>query len=1439
MHVVSDLNQNLSEGTLESYFSLYIAFISIVYSLSSCYRKPLISSCFATQNVETPEPALKAIDNQAAEVQARESNIFLEPVLFKDVNIQFIGSKEPTDVKFIIVMNPWMHINNKSFFQAMGGWLHCAFGEGPRAIHHMGNKRSFIIAELPASVDVNTKLGAHHPCEFFKDEPRFEGLRQMNKPAFIYAYNFRKGLTIASAANFLEDHTSYPDPEGVDSPFKWGADYPAPRLAPAIPTHTECDRALAIPSNILATLQPLSPRPRPTPPSTPLVQSSAPEASVNTNSRINREKEVHGRSSQAQTVGKVGKLDPYEDDERASALLHSTSVELGSSTPHLSRVHTQTGEEVDSVQHGEGAERAHESPHRLGLREESKPSLPQGSQVESNEDVSPELREAYEQYLKSREVTSRVKTEERQSRSLTVDSQRKEGNGYIKPEPVDDVLPAPSSSSMTVKVERGEDRKDPAGSLRFKREDRSRQPEARSHASIPGVVKKEKQEEEEMRLRALQPEVKREPVDDDYPRLRAPESQQRPPSIKSEPLDVPIPQHTSSSTVKKEEEEDRKWAGSPERIPPPAWRKKRERNVDAVFGDDSGARPSSSERSRVKLEKADPPLSSSSYEGRSLPTSSRVIKHEHEGLRGALEQHATHASLAVAASLERFSSTSLDLKPFFNNVGASSNGSANFDNHGGSFDSQFLPTGVWEHDGVSYDFPSTWGSANDNVIAMGQVVPLESPSFVHEAHFLFAGDDSGDGDFAVTVTLNFADNTTQPLAMQAKNWWSWPLLNTGVIQTPYSFLKNGTSLTKNFNVTQIYQWSSSIPSEQPLTSITLPASTSSRGLHFFAIAFSSSSNQSESSEPALVVRRARFTSRWETVGDARAQVVEVTLANLLPANTLATNTSLNSKHTIEISGPGIETVTPGVVNRLVPGDQVRVDVLVTGVQNGTNATVEVKDKNGESVGTSDGWAASPLIEHWTPDASVLAKHETPTWWNKAKYGILRVTSSFSYPAWSPPDSYAEWYDWWLHEDPHNTSNPTFQHHLETFGKARIVLSPPTVTTDYRDVVYDDFIANFTASKFNASQWVDLFDRAGAKYFVLVTKHHDGYALFDTGNTTHRSSVFSGPKRDLVAELFETSAREKPELHRGTYYSLPEWFNPDYAKYGFSQWPGGLARNVFNLSELEPYTGRLEISDYLDDLQLPHMLQLATQYETEIMWCDIGGPNKTLDFAAQYYNLALEQGRQVTINNRCGAVPDFATPEYSTFSSIQPTSWESSEGMDPFSYGYNSATNASQYKNGTTLVRTLVDIVSKGGNFLIDVGPTAEGEIIAPMADNLLDAGAWLQHSGDCVYDTNFWFQGSQDINVAPDANAARFTTTPETFCIVTFDPPADGQLIINKRLPLLPGDEVRFLNPNTSEALPWSVDDSTGQLTVNVSSASSQIDEMQFGWAFQVKFKLD
>ncbi|KAG2074850.1 glycoside hydrolase family 29 protein [Suillus decipiens] len=774
----------------------------------------------------------------------------------------------------------------------------------------------------------------------------------------------------------------------------------------------------------------------------------------------------------------------------------------------------------------------------------------------------------------------------------------------------------------------------------------------------------------------------------------------------------------------------------------------------------------------------------------------------------------------VKSSLVTFPSAVISLSSLFDDQAASLDGTTgNFDGNGATYVAEYLPEGPWLYNGISYDLPSIWGQSQDNVIANGQIVKLSNATCVHKLHIVYAGDSSGRkcNELRGMFNLNYVDNSAKYLQFTGKGWWEWASVNKGEIRTPYHF--EDYSSNKNWNSSDIFQISLSVPSRAPLESITLPnTSSTSNRLHIFALSMTPSLEPSGNLlVPQLSVRSAQFSTRWEDVNGQRAQAVAITLANLLPGyHATSSNASVNSRYEISVTGEGVSTVTPGLVYRLVPADQARMDVLVLNNDGTGNATVTIKDESGSIVGTSEGWPIVPLRTEWTADADVLSTHETPTWWNQAKYGIFIHWGIYSVPAWGPPSSYAEWYDWQLH-NPSDSNSPTWVHHLNTYGK---------------DVVYDDFIANFTASTWNPSAWLDLFTEAGAKYFVLVTKHHDGYGLFDTKNTTHRSSVYLGPHRDFVKELMDTAKSDYPDMHRGTYYSLPEWFNPDFSKYGFSSWPGGLAHNAFNGSELEPYTGILNISDYIEDLQYPQMLSLALDYGTEIMWCDIGGPNKTLDFAAQFYNNAMENGYQVTINDRCGAVPDFDTPEYATFGSLFPTRWETSEGMDPYSYGLNSATNASEYKNGTTIIHTLVDVVSKNGNYLLDVGPTAEGDIIAPMADNLLAAGKWLKYAGDCVYATDYWYQAFQD-----PTGSFRFLTTPTTFCVIAFNKPSNGQIVIDAggvMLPIQKGDDIVLLGPSkSSQSLEWNIDES-GVLTVVV--PQDQVDQVDYAWAFQVTY---
>lgn len=366
--------------------------------------------------------------------------------------------------------------------------------------------------------------------------------------------------------------------------------------------------------------------------------------------------------------------------------------------------------------------------------------------------------------------------------------------------------------------------------------------------------------------------------------------------------------------------------------------------------------------------------------------------------------------------------------------------------------------------------------------------------------------------------------------------------------------------------------------------------------------------------------------------------------------------------------------------------------------------------------------------------------------------------------------------------------------------------------------------------------------------MLTTKHHDGLALFDVGVTSNRSTLNYGPKRDLVQELFDAAATYQPSLKRGTYFSLPEWYNPDFGPYGFSQfdtvgstnWLGIEATNPFtNLTE--PYTGRVEIDDFIEDLQYPQMESLAYKYGSDIMWCDCGTANKTAEFASNWWNWARdEENRQVVMNSRCGVAQaaDFETPEYTTYSSAQRHKWESNAGMDPYSYGYNAQTPAESYMNASTIVYTLVDIVAKNGNFLLDIGPKPDGTVVETEAANLREAGKWIQAHAEAIFNTTYWFVQTQ----IASPQEIRFTQTEEAFYVLFLEEPSiseDGFVWVNATVPVLAGDKlsmVGVVGANGTDALDdlaWKTSEE-GYLAISVDSDALVMDE--YCWVFKITY---
>ncbi|KAL5115652.1 hypothetical protein ACEQ8H_006451 [Pleosporales sp. CAS-2024a] len=685
-----------------------------------------------------------------------------------------------------------------------------------------------------------------------------------------------------------------------------------------------------------------------------------------------------------------------------------------------------------------------------------------------------------------------------------------------------------------------------------------------------------------------------------------------------------------------------------------------------------------------------------------------------------------------------------------------------------------------------YRGPATW----DNVICAGQTIELQQPIRAFALSVLHASD-TRKTTVLGNITFTYSDGSIGELVYD----------------------KFYTHNATNFNTSHIFELQAALTPGKDLASFTLPNTTNATTgrIHVFAATL-----WEKDGGASVHVQSVRPTQKWTMSGGVKSQVVQV----------LVNNAGSECVHgqglTVAIEGPQVHTVEPGTIKRICPGDQKSVYVSVRG-SGSCSAAVYITYQNVTTARALEDVEFG--LTNWT--ATNLAAHESPQWFDDAKFGIFIHWGPYSVPGWgnsTPYESYAEWF-WWYSTHQLGDRSAFRDYRLRTYGP---------------DLNYDDFFDNFTAARYEPKEWVDLIAESGAKYFVITTKHHDGFALFDAGNTTHRTSLHYGPKRDLVKELFDAAKTYHPALKRSTYFSLPEWFNPAYGKYGFAQygpekpggttWPGIIARNPFT-NMTEPYTGFLPVDDFIADVMTPQMEILAYEYETDILWCDAGASNATAAFAERWWNWARAHNRDVAINSRCGTalVNDFDTPEYATFSTAQRRKWESNMGMDPYSYGYNGATPDAAYMNATTLVTSLVDMVSKNGNLLLDIGPRADGSIPQPEINALQGAGRWLAANGEAIYNTTYWFQAAE---VRDPHTNVRFTQTTDALYMTSLAAPVAGLLSVRAPIPILPSDQIDLLGVCGGEALPWTFDGKV--LHVHVSQ--DVVARGSHAWVFRIRY---
>lgn len=393
--------------------------------------------------------------------------------------------------------------------------------------------------------------------------------------------------------------------------------------------------------------------------------------------------------------------------------------------------------------------------------------------------------------------------------------------------------------------------------------------------------------------------------------------------------------------------------------------------------------------------------------------------------------------------------------------------------------------------------------------------------------------------------------------------------------------------------------------------------------------------------------------------------------------------------------------------------------------------------------------AGPYHDNWES----LSQYQVPKWYKDAKFGIFIHWGAFTVPEFG-----TEWYPRTMYQE----GTREYEHHIKTYGPQK-------------EFGYKDLISLFKAEKFNADEWLDLFQYAGAKYLMPVAEHHDGFQMYES-ELSHWNAAEKGPHRNVLKELHEAAEKRgivpcvsshriehffflyggrkfdsdiKGEYQRGDLYwpTMPEpkaedFENPD--------------------SECQP------TPEFMEDWLL-RCCELVDKYRPKVFYFDWWIQQRVMKpwvqkFAAYYYNRAAQWGEEVVINYKYDAfmfgtaVPDV---ERGQFSQIQPYFWQTDTAIARNSWSY---TKGNDYKSAYSIVCDLVDVVSKNGTMLLNVGPRADGTIGDEDRKVLMDIGNWMQKNGESIYGTKVWriaAEGPTEVKEGAFTDAVEKVFTPE------------------------------------------------------------------------------
>lgn len=414
-------------------------------------------------------------------------------------------------------------------------------------------------------------------------------------------------------------------------------------------------------------------------------------------------------------------------------------------------------------------------------------------------------------------------------------------------------------------------------------------------------------------------------------------------------------------------------------------------------------------------------------------------------------------------------------------------------------------------------------------------------------------------------------------------------------------------------------------------------------------------------------------------------------------------------------------------------------------------------------------AMAQVIDNGPYNATMnsLTTHEVPEWFEDAKLGIFLDWGPWSVPGFAPKGaeadtggSYPDWYEFLM-------DHRYKDYHDEVWG------------ADFRR---DDFLPLLTGENFNAKEYMDLAEQAGAKYFVPFTRHHGGWAMWDS-KYTKRNAVEMGPKRDIYREL--TDAARQADIKLGLYFSISEWEYPVIIEGPLSQWDPTDHLAIFqddlgqipraNMVSFFPHiydgkvSGKIPVRDYFGDYMMPLFKEAVDNYDPDLVWYD-GGWGSPLDISrgkeltAYFYNQAAER-KEVVANNRAGSslteeeskqiaeyfkagerekaielylsanrLGDYNTPEYS-IGEMDPTKkWEVCRSISP-AFGYNWQDDDESSLSSEELIEMFIGIVANNGNLLLVVSPDGTGYLPDIQKSRLIELGNWMDINAEAIHDT--------------------------------------------------------------------------------------------------------